>query len=692
MPLPDRIELRENAELPVGVPGRSFDAWIVHLDENEVLVELSRYRGITSRVRIGRELISKIERGDPAERPFAELAPFLTPPPDAADADAHQAIVTTRLLPFLNQFGDAPQADLVREARDLYQAELKRLGAGEVKIHNRWFSQADLDPIDHETLTLLREVPRAAHEPISAFVQRVKAAVRLSPSEFFPELARALDETARRRITGASQVEAQRALSSARLRASLSTREAMLVAQIEAIVNEEPMGGVAVRPVSVADRIFNENTGKWFKQTEVNTSLFTEFMIPDGRPKRALSQTDIKQVRGLIDELAIVRQASQETPVATGEVGPGKELAAMEPLRRLDLSAFEESVQTVQQVQDQVRKGLESVTPDLLERLAASVKKVPGGTAHLRLAGEMPLRAAGLTNHELKDFVAKTELALNISALAHESLRGSFRDTAKTIPTAWQSFLNQTAGPRFLAAADQMPPQEWADSVASFVDTLFKHRSVLAQDAGKEWALNLLNQLKEEAIQETASGDADRALIRVAAASSLLAKPNLISSHEKTRHLTNLENIRRRILSRLWEAEGPAFQARLQELASSHQFALLHETLQQRWRNIEKENPDSSDRRLFGDLALKHAAAALKAFAPLECYYLVDLARTIDPDHGQIKLWISGAAVGLFAIFLVLGLIAFALLSQIVTHFDNLRFKFRVGVLRKPKRKVLPKS
>ncbi len=694
LPLPDRIEIKEDATLPAGIPERAFNAWIVDLGENEVTVELSRFRGITSRVRIDRGIIAKLEAGDPAERPFAELAPFLSPPPDAADAGSHRTTVMTRLVPFLERFSETPQAELVREARDLYEGELLRLAGGEVKINHRWFPVNALEPMDHETLKMLRETAAAAGEPVQAFGSRVTAAARLSPSEFFPELAQALDATARRRMLSMAQAGAQTAVSAARLQATLTTREAVLIGQIEAIVNQEPLGGTVLRPATVVDRIYNETTGKWFRAAELNTSLFTEFMIPDGRPKRALSQAEVGRLREMVDQLATVRQASGAPAPPKADDGLGQELAALAPLRRIDVSALEESVRAVQEVQDRVRAGLNPSDGEVVALLAASTKTVRGGTAHLRLAKEMPQHAAAVSEEELTRFTERAALALKLSAMARESLpgTGAFRDSANAIPAAWQGFLDETALPRFVAAADEMPPDEWAERVASFTAAFTEHRAALAPDAGKKWAGVVLRRIRDGAAQEAGTGDAALALRRLAALSALLAKPDLIASHERTALSSELENIRRRVRTRLLQEEAPVFRARLQELADARDYQALHDSIRERWRKLAVEKPEPDEIRAFSDLALEHAAAALTAFSPLQSFHLVSLARDIEPGHSQIKLWISGGVVGVFALLMALALPAFWILSLIATHFDNLRFKFRVGALRKPKRTVLPKS
>lgn len=705
LPLPDKIVLKESAELPPGLTERSFSAHIAAEDDEKLTVELSMFRGISQQFSLSKSDIETIERGPPDERPFAEIAPFLHLPNDSNPVSFYQNRILALFDPFVTNFPDSPRIDLVKEAITLHRNEITKINQGHAKINGRWFLLEELDKIDLDTLKQINLVQESGLTMTLPQFQSVsRTAAQLSASEFFPELGRLIQETSSRRLRRIANAEAFFAQSTARLTQSLNSQAMGLLSQIEAIVNQAPRDGTSLRPSTLSGYSYFETTGQWHKESDLNPSLFSEYFHRDGKPKRKLSAQEIERVRELIKELQSAQGSRPDSSAPkTGNTAVQSELAAIEPLSAFNFSTLQEAIDLIHLASEQVQLGLVTHQEQARELLLASVRLSPGSTALTRFIQKLPTQAliglkAQLAQNQFLNGAAYVKAAAQLLETVSQgpaSAGAETRITQNAVKDAQARLLAdfETATlPFFQKKISELNLKGLPEELSLGHKIITSFPSAAKSSQSDTWSRSVYQELRSRAKPLLAEGKAAEAIDCLTTALAILEKANLTSSGDKVNLLRELASARSILRSRNRDTEFPAFREQLNAKISSGDHTAVIRFIDEKWKEVEREDPTNEERRIFSSLALDYAAETAKKINPSATFDLVAMAKEIDPTHPGIKKWFTGSIIGAFALLVVLAVPCLWVMSHISTHFDNLRFKFRVSALRRPKKTVLPKS
>jgi hypothetical protein len=136
------LPLLANAETFVLQDGKQLEGRVVEESPTEYLVEIQVTPSIKDRRRIAKQDVKSVSRPDPATAAFEEISKAI-PVADGSTLEHYDALLDTKILPFLKNFAKSPKAKAVAELRDSLTSERNLIASGGIKLNGSTFSAAD---------------------------------------------------------------------------------------------------------------------------------------------------------------------------------------------------------------------------------------------------------------------------------------------------------------------------------------------------------------------------------------------------------------------------------------------------------------------------------------------------------------------------------------------------------------------
>lgn len=121
--------------------GEVVEGKILHARPDGIMIEVQFSPTITEQRLISRKDIAATSLVSPDETAFAEIS-RLKPPETASDPAIYDQVLTGTLRPFLKKFPSSARAADVKTLIGVFEAERKRVAAGDVKISGTWYDAA----------------------------------------------------------------------------------------------------------------------------------------------------------------------------------------------------------------------------------------------------------------------------------------------------------------------------------------------------------------------------------------------------------------------------------------------------------------------------------------------------------------------------------------------------------------------
>jgi|GEM_PF-981340 len=136
------LPLVANAETFVLKDGKRLEGRIVEETATDYLVEIQVTPTIKDQRRVSKQDVSSVLRPDPATGAFDEIQKA-TPVPDNSSVEQYDALLDTKILPFLKNFPKSPKAKEVAQLREEVTLERNLVASGGIKLNGSTYSAAD---------------------------------------------------------------------------------------------------------------------------------------------------------------------------------------------------------------------------------------------------------------------------------------------------------------------------------------------------------------------------------------------------------------------------------------------------------------------------------------------------------------------------------------------------------------------
>lgn len=136
--LPATLALADTIKLK---SGETLEGRIVQFDPTGLTIEVQYSPTIVEQRFIPKADIASSSVASSDEAAYAAIAK-ITPPETAMEVSAYDVILTEKLRPFLKQYPASPRAADVKALIARFEAERKRLAAGDIKVAGVWYDPA----------------------------------------------------------------------------------------------------------------------------------------------------------------------------------------------------------------------------------------------------------------------------------------------------------------------------------------------------------------------------------------------------------------------------------------------------------------------------------------------------------------------------------------------------------------------
>lgn len=136
------LPLLADAETLVLNDGKLLEGHIIEETATDYLIEIQVTASIKDRRRVSKQDVKTVTLPDPATLALEEILKA-TPMPDNSSVEQYDALIDTKILPFLKNFPKSPKTKQVGLLRDELTVERNLVASGGLKLKGSTFSAAD---------------------------------------------------------------------------------------------------------------------------------------------------------------------------------------------------------------------------------------------------------------------------------------------------------------------------------------------------------------------------------------------------------------------------------------------------------------------------------------------------------------------------------------------------------------------
>ena len=168
------LSLLAHAETIVLKDGNKLEGRVLEETASDYLLEIQVTPSIKDQRRIAKADVRSVSLPDPAADAHADILKSL-PLPDHSSVDAYDALLDTKILPFLTTYPKSPKLAEVKQIRDDLTAERNLIAAGGVRLNGSLYSGADREANAFDIDALLAANDIRAKGQRGEFTQALRA-------------------------------------------------------------------------------------------------------------------------------------------------------------------------------------------------------------------------------------------------------------------------------------------------------------------------------------------------------------------------------------------------------------------------------------------------------------------------------------------------------------------------------------